>query len=297
MTSPIHDSPVVLPEENAPSRRNDKERRLTISGVIAWIVALIFFAPIFWIFLAALKTDNTILAYPPKFIFTPTLENFAALITKPNVGLYFFNSVFLSVGSVAIAIVVSYLAAYSFSRFKPAGTDFLMFLLLSTRFVPAAAFVIPFFQLFGILNFKDSYVGLLIFYVMFSVPFSVWILKGFIDGVSQRFDETGLVNGASRTHVIFKVVLPQVKPGLVAAFVFNIIFVWNEFLFNFQLGGRNTSTIPVALFTSLYDGGATNWPYVASLGTAYVLPLAILIFFFQKYLLVGMTFGTVRGEV
>ena len=201
MTSPIHDSPVVLPEENAPSQRNDKERRLTISGVIAWIVALIFFAPIFWIFLAALKTDNTILAYPPKFIFTPTLENFAALITKPNVGLYFFNSVFLSVGSVAIAIVVSYLAAYSFSRFKPAGTDFLMFLLLSTRFVPAAAFVIPFFQLFGILNFKDTYVGLLIFYVMFSVPFSVWILKGFIDGVSQRFDETGLVNGASRAHV------------------------------------------------------------------------------------------------
>ena len=132
---------------------------------------------------------------------------------------------------------------------------------------------------------------------MFSVPFSVWILKGFIDGVSQRIDETGLVNGASRAHVIVKVVLPQVKPGLVAAFVFNIIFVWNEFLFNFQLGGRNTSTIPVALFTSLYDGGATNWPYVASLGTAYVLPLAVLIFFFQKYLLVGMTFGTVRGEV
>ena len=77
------------------------------------------FSSIFWIFLAALKTDNTILAYPPKFIFTPTLENFAALIAKPNVGLYFFNSVFLSVGSVAIAIVVSYLAAYSFSRFKP----------------------------------------------------------------------------------------------------------------------------------------------------------------------------------
>ena len=177
MTSPIHDSPVVLPEENAPSQRNDKERRLTISGVIAWIVALIFFAPIFWIFLAALKTDNTLLAYPPKFIFTPTLENFAALITKPNVGLYFFNSVFLSVGSVAIAIVVSYLAAYSFSRFKPAGTDFLMFLLLSTRFVPAAAFVIPFFQLFGILNFKDTYHGLLIFYVMFSVPFSIRMLN------------------------------------------------------------------------------------------------------------------------
>ena len=139
--------------------------------------------------------------------------------------------------------------------------------------------------------------GLIIFYVMFSVPFSVWILKGFIDGVSQRFDETGLVNGASRAHVIFRVVLPQVKPGLVAAFVFNIIFVWNEFLFNFQLGGTDTNSIPVALFTSLYQGGAVNWTYVSALGTAYVLPLAVLIYFFQKYLLVGMTFGTVRGEV
>lgn len=298
MTSPIHDSPIDVGEiTGPPSQRDDKERRWTGAGVVAWIVALIFFSPILWIIMSAFKTSSEILATPPKFFFVPTLDNFAFMLSQPNVPLYFFNSIVLSIGSVAIAIAVSYLAAYSFSRFKPAGTDFLMFLLLSTRFVPAAAFVIPFFQLFGILNFKNTYVGLIIFYVMFSVPFSVWILKGFIDGVSPRFDETGLVNGASRAHVIFRVVLPQVKPGLVAAFVFNIIFVWNEFLFNFQLGGKETHTIPVALFTSLYDGGATNWPYVATLGTAYVLPLAVLIYFFQKYLLVGMTFGTVRGEV
>jgi multiple sugar transport system permease protein len=298
MSSELADTPIdVGKAAGPPAVRADKERRLTGTAIFAWIVALIFFAPILWIFLAAFKTNSDILSIPPKFFFTPTLENFAFMFSQPNVPTYFLNSIVLSIASVSIAIAVSFLAAYSFSRFRPAGTDFLMFLLLSTRFVPAAAFVIPFFQLFGILNFKNTYHGLIIFYVMFSVPFSVWILKGFIDGVSQRFDETGLVNGASRTHVIFKVVLPQVKPGLVAAFVFNIIFVWNEFLFNFQLGGKDTHTIPVALFTSLYEGGATNWPYVATLGTSYVVPLAILIFFFQKYLLVGMTFGTVRGEV
>ena len=275
----------------------DRQRRLTLAGVVSWVVAILFFAPIAWIAMAAFKTTEQVLAWPPQFIFTPTLANFVNLFETPNIVGYFINSVVLSLVSVAIAITVSFLAAYSFSRFRPPGTDFLMFLLLSTRFVPAAAFVIPFFQLFGVLQLKNTYLGLIIFYTMFSVPFSVWILKGFIDGVSPRFDETGLVNGASRAHVIFRIVLPQVKPGLVAAFVFNIIFVWNEFLFDFQLGGKETSTIPVALFTALYQGGAVNWTYVATLGTAYVLPLAVLIYFFQKYLLVGMTFGTVRGEV
>lgn len=290
----LQDQPLFDP---ATSHRDDKPRRVTIAGVVSWIVALLFFSPILWIAMAALKTSDQLLASPPLFVFRPTFDNFINLFETPNILQYFINSVFLSLVSVAIAIAVSYLAAYSFSRFRPPGTDFIMFLLLSTRFVPAAAFVIPFFQLFGVLHLKNTYVGLIIFYTMFSVPFSVWILKGFIDGVSPRFDETGLVNGASRAHVIFRVVLPQVKPGLVAAFVFNIIFVWNEFLFDFQLGGKGTSTIPVALFTSLYQGGAVNWTYVAALGTAYVLPLSILIYFFQKYLLVGMTFGTVRGEV
>jgi multiple sugar transport system permease protein len=285
----------VLDEKQIP--HEDRERRLTVAGVASWVVALLFFSPILWIAMSALKTTDQVLATPPQFIFRPTFDNFVTLFQTPNIIKYFINSVVLSLVSVSIAIAVSYLAAYSFSRFKPPGTDFLMFLLLSTRFVPAAAFVIPFFQLFGVLHLKDTYVGLIIFYTMFSVPFSVWILKGFIDGVSPRFDETGLVNGASRGHVIFKVVLPQVKPGLVAAFVFNIIFVWNEFLFDFQLGGKQTSTIPVALFAALYQGGAVNWTYVATLGTAYVVPLAVLIYFFQKYLLVGMTFGTVRGEV
>ena len=296
MTTPDGTSSADLPSVRL-GEASQRDRRWTLASLFSWVVALIFFAPIAWIAMSAFKTTGQILSVPPLFVFQPTLDNFTEMFQDPKIPKFFFNSVLLSVGSVLIAIAVSFLAAYSFSRFKPPGTDFLMFLLLSTRFVPAAAFVIPFFQLFGILNFRNTYVGLIIFYVMFSVPFSVWILKGFIDGVSQRFDETGLVNGASRAHVIFRVVLPQVKPGLVAAFVFNIIFVWNEFLFNFQLGGTDTNSIPVALFTALYQGGAVNWTYVSALGTAYVLPLAILIYFFQKYLLVGMTFGTVRGEV
>jgi len=198
---------------------------------------------------------------------------------------------------VLIALVVSFLAAYSFSRFKPTGTNFIMFLLLSVRMVPASAVVVPVFLMYSAFGWLKTFHGMILFYAMFCIPFSLWILKGFLDGVSLRFDETALVNGGSRMHVITKVVLPQVKPGLVAAAIFNLIFVWNEFLFNYILGGQGTTMIPVLLATGVKQGGMTDWSFIASLSFIYVLPPILMIYAFQKYLLVGMTFGTVRGEV
>ena len=274
-----------------------KSGPIRLASVGAWGISILFFLPVAWIMSAAFKPKNIIEISPPVFFFKPTFQNITEAMRFDKTLDYFIHSIVYSVASVVVAILVSYLAAYSFSRFKPAGTDFLMFLLLSTRFVPAAAFVIPYFQLFNLLKLKDSYIGLIAFYAMFSIPFSVWILKGFLDGISQRFDETGLVYGASRWHIMFKVILPQVKPGLVASFVFNILFVWNEFLFNYQLGGAKTFGIPVGLLFGSTKGTAIDWAYVASIGTLYVLPLVIIIYAFQKYLLVGLTFGTVRGEV
>ncbi|MED4909370.1 carbohydrate ABC transporter permease [Brevibacillus centrosporus] len=265
--------------------------------VVLWLISILFFLPVFWIFLSAFKSKDDLLAMPPKWVFTPTLDNLLAMFAGNNFFKYLLNSFVISLTAVLIALVVSFLASYSFSRFQPKGTNFLMFLLLSMRMVPAAAVVVPVFLMYTSLGWKDTHVGIILFYAMFSIPFSVWILKGFIDGVSIRYDETALVNGGSRFHVIFRVVLPQVKPGLIAAFIFNMIFVWNEFLFNFIIGGKKVSTIPVALANGLYTSKGIDWTFIASLSLVYTLPLIIAIYFFQRYLLVGMTFGTVRGEV
>ncbi|MFN3333005.1 MAG: carbohydrate ABC transporter permease [Caldilinea sp.] len=271
--------------------------RTTLYYLILWLVAILFFLPVFWILMASFKTPNDILAVPPKFVFQPTLDNIISMLSRPNTVPYFINSLFLLITSVSLAIVVSFLAAYALSRYKFRATNFLMFLILSTRMVPAAAFVVPIFQMYNAFQWRNQF-GVLMLYTMFSIPFSLWILKGFIDGVSQRYDETGFVNGASRLHVMFRVVLPQVRPGLIAAFIFNLIFVWNEFLLNFILGGPGTQMIPYALAVGLVNaGGNVDWAFVASLSTGYVLLPTIMIFLFQKYLLVGMTFGTVRGEV
>jgi multiple sugar transport system permease protein len=274
-----------------------RDWRRTIYHLVLWVVSIVFFLPILWIVLAAFKTKDDLLAVPVKWTFHVTLDNFASLLRRHDFASSLRNSFLISATAVVVAIAVSFLAAYAFSRFRPRSTDFLMFLLLSIRMVPAAAAVVPVFLMYTALGWKDTFWGVMLFYAMFSIPFSVWILKGFIDGISPRYDETGLVNGGSRLHVMFRVVLPQVRPGLIAAFIFNLIFVWNEFLFNFIIGGRKTTMIPVSLVTGSLAQGGVDWVFVASLASVYLVPPVIAIYFFQKYLLVGMTFGTVRGEV
>jgi multiple sugar transport system permease protein len=271
--------------------------RQSLYHLLLWLVALLFFAPVFWIALSSFKTTPQILAVPPVMFFHPTLDNYARLFAQPEFQHHFFNSIALSVAAVLIAVAVSFLAAFAFSRFKPAATNFLMFLLLSIRMLPGSAAILPVYLMYVAFGWKDSYIGMALFYAMFSIPFSVWILKGFIDGVSPRFDETGLVNGASWFSIITRLTLPQAFPGVIAALIFNFIFVWNEFLFNYIIGGINTSNIPVLLATNLSHGGGIDWTFLSSLTTIYILPPILIVYFFQRFLLVGMTFGTVRGEV
>lgn len=262
-----------------------------------WAIALIFFLPVLWIMLSSLKSKDQILSNVPTLLFHPTFENLIHTLTRPDFLMALFNSVTLSVVSVVLAVLVSFLAAYAISRFKPKGSDFLMFILLSMRMVPTAAVIIPLFLMFVEFQWKGSYLGLILFYTMYSIPFSLWILKGFLDGVSQRFDETALICGANYMHIMFGVILPQLRPAFIAAFIFNVIFVWNEFLVNYIIGGSSTQNVPGLLATGMYSGGSLDWTFMATTTTIYMIPVIVMVFFFQKYLLVGMTFGTVRGEV
>ena len=258
-----------------------------------WCVSPIFFTPVAWIIMSSFVARR-ILATPPTVIFTPTLNNYIELFTQNRIS-QAVGKLHRNVVECSHAVLVCSLRRSAF-RVWLKGTH-LMFILLSIRMLPGPAVILPVFLMFANFGWKDQHIPLMLFYAMFSVPFSVWILKGFLDGVSVRFDETGLANGGSWLHVIFQVVLPQVKPGLIAAFIFNLIFVWNEFLFNFVIGGVQTQNIPYALAVGTYSDGGLNWTFIAALTSIYILPPVAFIFLFQKYLLAGMTFGTVRGEV
>ena len=271
--------------------------RTNLYYLVLWTVSLLAFSPVLWIFLAGLKTRDQTLSIPPQWFFKPTMENLINLFVKYEFLEFFLHSLVISIIAVMIAIIVSFLAAYSFSRFKPKGTNFIMFLLLSMRMVPGAAVIVPIFLLYVALGWKNTYFGMIMFYAMFSIPFSAWILKGFIDGISKRFDETAIVNGAGQLHIMTKVILPQVRPGIIAAFIFNLIFVWNEFLFNFIIGGNKVTTAPVILAIGAYTDKGYEWGFIGAVSIVFIIPLLFILFIFQKYILVGMTFGTVRGEI
>lgn len=282
---------------NSQNMSTGRRLRRAAYYVLLWVIALMFFLPVLWIVLSSLKSTDQMLSSVPTIFFEPTFDNIIHTLNRPEFLPALINSVILSVVSVVLAVVVSFTAAYAISRFRPKGSDFLMFLLLSMRMVPAAAVIIPLFLMFVEFHWKGSYLGLTLFYTMYSIPFSLWILKGFLDGVSQRFDETALICGANYLQIMFGVILPQVRPALIAAFIFNVIFVWNEFLVNYIIGGSSTQNVPGLLATGMYSGGSVDWTFMAATTTIYMIPVIVMIFFFQKYLLVGMTFGTVRGEV
>ena len=264
-----------------------------IIHAIAILVTFIFIFPILWMILASFKRRVDIFAIPPKWLFVPTLHNY---IYTLNRGFWhpFINSVIMSTTSIIIAIVISLFAAYSFSRFRPSGTDTFMFLILSSRMMPAVAVVIPIFLMYRLFNLVNTYLGMILLYTMFNIPFSLWMLKGFIDQIPREFDQAARADGASTFRLLWDIIVPQLSSALVAVAIFNIIFVWNEFLFAYILTGKQTRTIPVQIVASIYTEKGVDWEYVSSLSTLYILPVLGIVFSLQKYFLRGLTFGTIR---
>lgn len=278
--------------------------------VIVAIVCVAYVFPIYWMVATALKTRAEAFAFPPLFIWQPTLRNFIDIFLKKQTEIeaitgkeielatgaehFFYNSFIVTLGSIALSIVIGMLAAYSFSRYKPKGTGTLMFFILSTRMLPAIVVAIPIFFFYRKLGLYNTHIGLILLYTMFNLPFAVWMMKSFFDDIPIEVEQAAMVDGSKPLKIFFKIALPQVYVGLAATIGFLIINVWNEFLFALLLTEKATRTVPVAIASTKGEVGI-NWGLIAALETLYIIPAIILIFVLQKYLLRGMTFGTVRG--
>jgi len=297
-----------MASRRAVRRRSVVKRALTYVAVV--IVCVIFLFPIFWLIATALKTRAQAFSFPPLFIWNPTFRNFLDVFIKKQTEIeaitgwelelrtgaeqFFYNSFIVTFGSIAISILIGTLAAYSFSRYRPKGTDTLMFFILSTRMLPAIVVAIPIFFLYKSLGLYNTHIGLILLYTMFNLPFAVWMMKSFFDEIPIDIEHAAMVDGSKPIKIFFRVAMPQVLVGLAATIGFLVINVWNEFLFALLLTERATRTVPVAIASTRGEIGI-NWGLIAALETLYVIPAMILIFLLQKYLLRGMTFGTVRG--
>lgn len=271
---------------------------------ITAVISLLYFFPVLWIILTAFKKRTDALAIPPKWIFTPTLENFQNVFYRQSIAgggsqqtdflLYFFNSIFIAGTSVGLAIIVGTLAAYGFSRYPLRGNDTYLFIILTTRMMPPIVVIIPIFLMFRLTGLAGSYWGIILLYTAFNIPFSVWLIKSFFDELNTEVEDAARMDGANEKRVFFGICLPQMKAGLAATFVFGLILTWNEFLFALLLTGVDTRTVPVAMARTLGGEVGVDYGLLAAIVTLFLIPIFAVTFLLQNELLRGVTFGTVK---
>jgi len=260
--------------------------------VLILLFTLIMLVPIVWIALAAFKQHVDV--YQLKLFFSPTLENFRTVFEEPySLGRKLRNSTVVATATVLVAIPIATLAAYAFSRFDMRGRTLLLVLILATQFVPAVVIVLPFFVMFRDLGLLDTLRGLVLINTAIVMPFAIWMIKGFIDGIPIDAEEAALVDGSSRIQVIRNIVLPMAAPGLVTASIFCFIIAWNEFLFALILTNRDAVTLPVGLALFKAEEGDL-WNLLAAAGIIIMVPMFVLALIIRKHFVQGMTMGAVR---
>ena len=272
--------------------------------LFAGLISLVYFFPVLWIVLTAFKTRTDALAVPAKLFFTPTLQNFINVFYRESITagaaqatefpLYFFNSIFVSGTSVALAIVLGTLAAYAFSRYPLRGNDTYLFIILTTRMMPPIVVIIPIFLMFRLTGLSGSYWGIILLYTAFNIPFSIWLVKSFFDELNPEIEDAARMDGANERRVFFGVCLPQILAGLAATFVFGLILTWNEFLFALLLTGVETRTVPVAMARTMGGEVGVDYGLLAAIVTLFLVPIFIVTYLLQNQLLRGVTFGTVK---
>jgi multiple sugar transport system permease protein len=282
------------------------------------VVSFIYFLPVLMIIFTAFKPSDQALSVPPtlsptsffglipeQFVFSPTLENFGQVFNRvmttggqpeaTGFDRFFFNSFLISSVSVFLALILGTLASYGFSRFPLKGNDTYLFIILTTRMLPAIVVIIPIILMFRVVGLAGSYIGIIMLYTAFNLAFTIWMMKSFFDELSTDVEDAARIDGSNEKKVFFKIALPQVVAGLAATFVFGLILTWNEFLFALLLTGSDTRTVPVAMNQAVSSGGrGTDWTLLAAIETLFLIPVFLVTFFLQDHLLRGVTFGTVK---
>lgn len=268
-----------------------------LSRVVAHVIVVLgglwTALPLYWMVITSIKPVAEVWTYPPTFWPRQlSAEGFIEAWTHGGaVGIK--HSVIVAIGTLLVSLILGLPAAYSISRFRTGGDD-LSFTILSFRFMPPIAPAVAFWILATRLHIFDTHLILILVNSMGSIPFVVWIMKGFIDEIPYAIEEAAQVDGAPWLRVVRDHVLPLAAPGLVAVSLFVLIFTWNEFLFAAILTGRFVSTFPKAVPGMTIGVYEPHWAAVAAQGMMVVIPIMLLSFYLQKYIVRGMTYGAIR---
>ncbi len=259
-----------------------------------WLIITVF--PLYWIIVTSFKTPGAIFSYPLTYwpeVFS--IENYVGLFQKAQFGTYIMNSLLVSTVAAIFATLISMLSAYVLARFDFRTKGALLMAFLVTQMIPAFIALGPLYLMMVQLKLVDNKFGLILIYIAVCIPFSTVMLRGFFANVPDALEEAAMIDGCSRIGALFRVIVPVMKPGIVAAFIFNFVNCWNELFLSVTLMNRDSNkTIPTALngFISSYN---IDWGSMSAAAVLTIIPTMILFAFASKYIVQGLTAGAVKG--
>lgn len=269
-------------------------RKLLLYFLLA-LVLLFFIGPIIWFILLAIRPPATAFTMPPELIFEPTLDAVRRTMIDPGDNAHqVVNSFIVAISAVLLNLPFSVPAAYALSRFKMKNKKFIMLWYLSLLMAPPVAFLIPYFILMTNIGLSGTYLSMVLVLQTLTIPFSVWLMKSFIDEVPVEIEEAARVDGASYFTILRKIIIPLVRPGLIVTSMFAFVFAWNNAAFPLVLSTQNTATLPIGTLSYFTNTGVT-WSNIAAAAVVAMLPPMIIFLIFDKYVVRGLTFGAVKG--
>jgi multiple sugar transport system permease protein len=277
-----------------------KRRRLVLGNTLAAfasaVVVAIALLPVLWGLSTSLKPGDQILTFPPHWLpDPPTLQSYVQVWQQSNLPIYFRNSVIVTLAAVVVALVVSVHAAYAMARFRFRGKNVVMLGLLATSMIPGIAILVPLYDLSVHVKLYDTFAGLVIFYAAWNVPILVWLLRGFFESVPIELEEAARIDGCSRLRAFYKIVLPMSQPGLLAAAIMVIMFVWNDFLIAFTLTiSESRRLLSVGLYTYISNYGV-EWGQLTAATMIALIPVVAVFFLLQRRLVEGLMAGALKG--
>jgi multiple sugar transport system permease protein len=288
-------------ETRGPGRRAD-ERRWGLLGWIYLFVLLLFaLLPMIWMVLTSIKTQLSALQYPPAWIpSNVTFEQYYRLLDpRSDIGGEFlrftWNSIWISAATTVIGVAIAVPAAYAFSRFRFPGRKFLFFAVLFRNMFPAVVFLMPLFVMMRFLHLVNTQTSLVLTYLTFGLPLSIWLLKGFYDNIPVELEQAARMDGATRFQAFFLVVMPLSAPGIVATAIYSFITTWNEYVYALTfLNDDRKLTLPVGL-QRFFTEYVTNWPGLMAASFIMSVPVVALFLVLQKYFVRALTEGAVKS--
>jgi N,N'-diacetylchitobiose transport system permease protein len=275
-------------------------RRFGVNG-LGVLVALVTLFPIFWMVSTAFKPATEIYSLTPHPLPEhPTLGNFRAVIGGSVIGMPYWtflrNSLVVTVTSVVVSSVIALLAAIAVARFRFRFRSMYLIMLLIVQMLPQQALVIALFLDFRKVNLLDSLVGLIILYITFALPVTIWMLRNFVAAVPREMEEAAAIDGAGPVRVFFRILLPLVAPGLVATSVFAFIFAWNEFIFALTFLGTDTAKYTLPVYVTYFFGkGSVDWGAIMASSVLFTIPVVIFFLIVQRRMVSGLVAGAVKG--